>query len=118
VKEKFKKEEKIEVKSLLHPIPNDIPEEIFETILQAGSFRVERIVSKGHSSPDDYWYDQKENEWVLVIKGRARLQFDDPAEIVELMPGDTVNIPAHKRHRVAWTDPDTETIWLTIHYAD
>ena len=34
--------------------------------------KIERIVSRGHASPEDFWYDQEENEWVMVVKGTAR----------------------------------------------
>ena len=71
-------------------------------------------VSHGHKSPEGFWFDQDQNEWVLLIAGAARLQFED--ETVEMKAGSFVNIPAHRRHRVDWTDPDQPTIWLAIHY--
>jgi cupin 2 domain-containing protein len=52
-------------------------EERFETLAQSNSVRVERIVSRGHCSAPDFWYDQSEDEFVLVISGAARLQFED-----------------------------------------
>ena len=79
--------------------------------------RIERIVSQGHASPEDFWYDQDQDEWVLVLKGAARLRFEGE-EPVEMEPGAHVNIPAHKRHRVEWTTPDEPTIWLAVHYGD
>lgn len=98
-------------------IASDLPEELFETILQTSHLRMDRIVSKGHASPEDFWYDQEENEWVLLLKGAARLRFEGE-EPIELKPGDYVNIPAHKRHRVEWTEPNQETIWLAVFYGD
>ena len=77
--------------------------------------RIERIISTGQKSPESGWYDQDDNEWVMVLKGAARLSFDDRTS-VHLREGDFINIPAHKRHRVDWTDPDKETIWLAVHY--
>jgi len=77
---------------------------------------VERIVSHGHCSPDGFWYDQGQYECVLVIQGAARIEFED--RVLELRPGDFINIPAHHRHRVAWTTPDEPTIWLAVHYRD
>ncbi len=50
-----------------------------------------------------------------MLKGAARLEFEDGT--LEMRPGDYVNIPAHKKHRVAWTTPDEPTIWLAVHYA-
>ena len=90
--------------------------EAFAPLLDAGDFRVERIVSFGHASPAGFWYDQPEREWVMVVSGAARLRFEDEAEAVELMPGAYVDIAAHRRHRVEWTAPGVPTVWLAIHY--
>ena len=106
------------VNNLLSDVPTELPAELFETILQSGSFRIERIASRGHSSPEGFWYDQGGNEWVLVLRGAAKLQFDGERDALEMKPGDFVNIPAHKRHRVEWTDPNQPTIWLAIHYGE
>ena len=103
--------------NLFADIPADVPEELIETLLSTSGFRIERIVSLGHRSPQGFWYDQEAHEWVLLLKGAARLRFQGQ-EPIELRPGMFVNIPAHKRHRVEWTDPSEPTIWLAIHYAD
>lgn len=92
-----------------------VSEESFEELLKTPNLRVERIVSTGQSSPEGFWFDQDQNEWVIVLRGAARLRFE-PDEVVELRPGSYVNIPAHKRHRVDWTDPHQPTVWLAIHY--
>ena len=107
-----------ETGNLFRDIPRVLPEELASTILSAGSLRVERIVSRGHASPEGFWYDQPESEWVFVVSGAARVQFEDEdADAgVELKAGDYVNIPAHRRHRVEWTTPDVDTVWLAIHY--
>ena len=102
--------------NLLDNLPADLPEELFTTILQGSSFRVERIVSQGHASPPGFWYDQEENEMVIVMEGTAAVQFEGDAEPVELRRGSYLNIAAHARHRVAWTDPAEKTVWLAIHY--
>jgi len=95
-------------------IPEHPPEEL-TTILQAGEgIRIERIVSHGHNSPDGFWYDQPTGEWVIVLKGAARIEFEGKS--VEMKPGDYLDIPAHTKHRVAWTTPDEPTIWLAVHY--
>ncbi len=91
-------------------------EEFVESLLEGGQFRVERIVSTGQATPEGEWYDQESAEWVVMLSGSARLRFEDPDEVLELNPGDYVNIPAHRRHRVEWTDPGEPTVWLAIHY--
>ena len=101
--------------SLLRDLPQDLPEELFETLAEADGVRIERIVSTGHASPEGSWYDQPGREFVLVVSGRARLEFDG-GETVELEPGDWVDIPPHRRHRVASTDPDEPTVWLAVHF--
>jgi cupin 2 domain-containing protein len=100
--------------NVLANLPCDLPEELFTTLLQAPGVRIEWIVSHGHKSPDGFWYDQPTNEWVLVLQGAAKIEFEDGT--LEMRPGDYVDIPAHKRHRVAWTTPDEPTIWLSVHY--
>ncbi|MDH3998017.1 MAG: cupin domain-containing protein [Desulfuromonadales bacterium] len=96
-------------------MPENLDEEAFDLIVQNGQFKIERIVSKGHSSPASGWYNQKQNEWVLVLKGEAVLSIQGGAE-VNLGPGSHINIPAHTKHRVKWTHPELETVWLAIHY--
>ena len=78
--------------------------------------RIERIVSRGHKSPEGFWFDQEQSEWVLLLRGAARIEFSSQTKPVELSPGDYVNIPAHVKHRVAWTAPDRETVWLAVWY--
>ncbi len=89
-------------------------EEEVHTLLSDGSLRIERIVSRGHSSPPGFWYDQDEDEWVMLLSGAARLRLRDPDEEVALAPGDHLWLPAHRPHRVEWTDPERETVWLAV----
>lgn len=89
--------------------------EIFEDLAKGGGVTIERIISKGHRSPETGWYDQEKNEWVMVLKGEAILLYED-GESINLNPGDYINIPAHTKHRVQWTAPGVETIWLAVHY--
>lgn len=103
-----------DLQNIYSSIPANIPQELFQDILITDTFKVERIVSKGHGSPQDFWYDQDQNEWVILLKGRAGLLFEGNDNIIELKPGDHLNIPAHFKHRVEWTDPDIETVWLVI----
>ncbi len=104
------------VENIFSNLPNTISDEILDKIIQTKNITIERIISKGHASPTNFWYDQEMNEWVIVLKGHARLRFAENDEILEMKPGDYVNIPAHYIHRVEWTDPDEETIWLAAHY--
>lgn len=104
--------------NLFRDIPANLPQELCETLLANDGLTIERIVSLGHASPPGFWYDQDRHEWVIVLKGRAKLRFEGEAESLEMKPGDSVNIPAHKRHRVEWTDPATPTVWLAVHYGD
>jgi cupin 2 domain-containing protein len=97
-------------------IPENLKDELFQTILQTPCFRVERIVSHGHYSPDGFWYDQDENEWVILLKGSAGLRFEDQDGILVLNPGDYIHINEHQKHRVEWTDTRQETIWLAVYY--
>ena len=104
------------MQNLFHPLPSDLREEVVETLVQASSVKVERIVSNGQRSPDGFWYDQPDDEWVVVLAGSARLRFEGDDPPLEMKPGDSILIPAHRKHRVDWTSPDEPTIWLAIHY--
>lgn len=104
--------------NLFGQIPTQLPEELFQILAVSEGARVERIVSKGHASPPDYWYDQPENEWVMVVRGEARLLFEKDDRVVHLSAGDYVNIEAHERHRVEWTREDSETVWLAVFYQE
>ncbi|NOQ68484.1 MAG: cupin domain-containing protein [Gammaproteobacteria bacterium] len=101
--------------NIFDAIPENIDTEIFELLAKSNGTRIERIISKGHKSPDSGWYDQETNEWVLVLRGEAILLFEDETS-VNLKAGDYINIPAHKKHKVEWTDPEIETVWLAVHY--
>jgi cupin 2 domain-containing protein len=85
-------------------------------LLTSRDLRIERIVSTGHASPVDYWYDQEWHEWVILLRGSAQLLFEDETDVRFLSPGDFVHIAAHRRHRVLSTDPQEVTVWLAVHY--
>lgn len=104
------------VRSLFKAIPADLPEERFDDWLSTPGFRLERILSRGHVTPEGQWYDQIQDEWVALLQGAASLMIEGQAEPIELRPGDSVLLPAHCRHRVSWTDPDQVTIWLALHF--
>ncbi len=99
---------------LLENLPDASNGEITEVLLETATLRIERIVSHGHVSPPDFWYDQSEGEWVAVLQGAGRLILLDPAETVELKPGDYLWLAPHRRHRVEWTTPDQPTVWLAV----
>ena len=96
-------------------LPQNLDTEVFEDIVRSQSVRIERILSKGHTSPETGWYDQDEHEWVMVLEGSAALEFEDGTRC-DLSAGDYVNILAHTKHKVAWTDPDKVTVWLAVFY--
>ncbi len=96
-------------------IPQRLDQELVEILHENKDVCIERIISKGHTSPDSGWYDQPKNEWVMVLKGEAVITFQDEPEI-RLAAGSYIDIAAHKKHRVSWTDPNNETIWLAVHY--
>ena len=97
-------------------LPTDLPEELIQQIAGSRGVRIERIVSRGHASPEGFWYDQPDHEWVILLAGRAKLLLAGDDEPIVLSPGDYLDIPAHTKHRVEWTDPDRETVWLAVHY--
>ena len=106
------------IANLFTDLPDHLPAERCTTLLDAPHVRIERITSHGHASPEGFWFDQDQHEWVVVLNGAARLRFEGDDEPVEMKPGDFVKIPPHKRHRVEWTSPDEPTIWLAVHYGE
>ena len=105
------------VKNIFSGLPKSPSvDEILEKLVDSKSVRIERIISEGHSSPMGFWYDQDKDEWVVLLTGSAGLLFAGSDEVIVLMPGDWINIPAHVKHRVDWTDPTEKTIWLAVHY--
>ena len=101
--------------NIFSSIPQCLDQELVEILLTNKDVCIERIISKGHTSPDTGWYDQPKNEWVMVLKGEAVIAFQGEPEI-RLAAGSYIDIAAHKKHRVSWTDPNNETIWLAVHY--
>ena len=87
------------------------PDEQIDRLAACGAVRIERIVSHGHRSAPGFWYDQNEDEWVLVVQGGGTIVFDD-GETIKLCAGDHLLIPAHRRHRVENTEDPT--IWIAV----
>jgi cupin 2 domain-containing protein len=105
-----------QIKNLFVDVSRHLPDEVITTLLDAADVRIERIVSHGHASPDGFWFDQDQHEWVVALQGAARLGFED--ETIEIKLGDFIDIPAHKKHRVEWTSPDEPTVWLAVFYGE
>ena len=105
----------ITVENIFAEVPKSSGQEQFLTLFKSESVKIQRIVSKGYSSPPDFWYDQAEDEWVIVLRGDATLEFEG-GELVRMKEGDHVTIPRHVRHRVQQTS--AETIWLAVHVPD
>ncbi|EPS3421769.1 cupin domain-containing protein [Vibrio fluvialis] len=103
--------------NLFETIPAELTNEQFTDLLRHRHVRIERILSKGHTSPESGWYDQDEHEWVLVLQGCGTVEFDN-GESTTLNVGDYLNIPAHTRHKVSYTSPDQATLWLAVFYQD
>ena len=100
--------------NLFANLPIDLSTEVTESLLNSPTVRIERIVSHGQSSADGEWYDQEENEWGVVLQGKAQLRFEGDDQLLDLEPGDYLNIPAHRRHRVEWTASEQPTVWLAV----
>lgn len=106
----------MDMQNLFTNLPAGRSQETFESLLEAKNFKLERIVSYGQSTPPDQWLDQDQDEWVILLKGNAGIQFQDESKPRKLQPGDYLLIPAHRRHRVEWTAPGEPTVWLAIHH--
>lgn len=102
--------------NLFDHLPNADSNEIVEILAESNSIRIERIVSSGQSSPEGFWYDQDENEWVVVLKGHAELLIEGEAQPISMKPGDYQYIAAHRRHRVESTSSTEPTVWLAVFF--
>lgn len=106
----------METGNLYRQMPTDLAEEAIDILARGKGMRVERIVSHGHRTPSGFWYDQTDDEWVVLLKGEAVLRFEKGDRVLRMKPGDYVNIGAHERHRVESTAEGTETVWLAVFY--
>lgn len=102
--------------NLFNNLPS-LPEELVTVLAENQHVRIERIVSTGHSSPEGFWYDQDDHEWVVVLSGEAKMLFQN-GDTLPMKPGDHLLIPAHKKHRVDWTSSEEPTVWLAVFYRD
>ncbi len=98
-------------------LPHNLSEELFETLISNKNIKIQRIVSpKSFKSPKNKWFNQNRDEFVILLQGSAELVFKNNGEKVYLKPGDYINIPCNREHRVFSTDKQVQTIWLAIHY--
>jgi cupin 2 domain-containing protein len=96
-------------------IPSESPEEIIEILQSSGNTRIERIISYGQASPENFWYEQDENEWAIVLEGQAELEYPN-GKVITMKPGDFVYIPRGEKHRVKSTSQEEKTIWLAFFF--
>ena len=101
----------VHVGSIFRNLPELSSSEHSLSLFENPSVKIERVVSRSYSSPPGFWYDQDEDEWVIVVRGEATLEFE-AGELVPMKEGDHVTIPRHVRHRVQQTD--AKTIWLAV----
>lgn len=111
----------MQVSNLFDSIPASLSDELVEVMAEGtGTLRIVRLVSRGQISPDGFWYDQSEHEWVCLLQGEAVLSFEDTVSgevgAVTLRPGDWLHIPPHARHRVEHTAAEGPTVWLAVHW--
>ena len=92
----------------------DKSKEKFFEIFKNETIKIEKIVSNGQKSPDNFWYEQEQSEFVLLLEGFAILEFEDKE--IELKKGDCLNIKAMQKHRVKFTSLDEPTIWFAVFY--
>ena len=102
--------------NLFEAVPDELAVEEFAALVEGGGVRIERIVSTGQRSPEGFWYNQDQDEWVVVLKGHATLEMEGDEAGFEMKPGDWILIPARHRHRVAATADDKPTVWLAVHF--
>ncbi len=95
----------------LGDIPADLAAEKIATLATGAHFRFEHIYSGSYVSPPDFWYDQAQAEWAVLLAGSATLEFE--AGMLAMTAGDAVLIPAHLKHRVARS---SHAVWLALHF--
>lgn len=106
----------MQIENLFENIKIDKKAEQFISLFENKNIKIEKIVSNGQISAKDFWYEQEENEFVLLLDGYAIIEFED--EQIELNKGDFINIKSYKKHRVKYTCEEKPTIWLAIYYKD
>jgi cupin 2 domain-containing protein len=103
--------------NIFENIPFNLPDELTQKIAgNVEGITIERIISRGHASPPGFWYDQEKTEFVILLKGKAAILFQDQEQPLEMHPGDFIEIPAHTLHRVECTSEEGDTVWLAFFY--
>ena len=105
----------MDVGNIFESIPNAMKDEVIESLIESKVVKIERIISKGHASPKAGWYEQDQDEWVIILRGSAIIKFEN-TEPLSINEGGYINIPAGTKHKVLWTDSEIETVWLAVHY--
>lgn len=96
-------------------LPSVLPDqEIFEALVPDQGVLIERIISSGQATPENQWFDQERDEWVVLLQGEAEIGWENGRHL-KLLAGDWLLIPAHDRHRVLGTSSDPPCIWLAVH---
>ena len=106
---------KFKICNIYSKIPARKDKEIFQTLLESKKLKIERIVSQGQTTKKGKWLKEKRNEWVMVLKGAAKLRFQKDNQLVKLKAGDYILIPANTANRVEWTSLREKTIWLAVY---
>lgn len=96
-------------------IPLTDNEEIVDKLLEFDNICIERIVSNGENSPENFWYEQKSDEWVILIQGKAVIEYEN-SQIAELKRGDYIFIPSMQKHRVKQVSKNPNCIWVAVHF--
>ncbi|HNX68871.1 MAG TPA: cupin domain-containing protein [Candidatus Omnitrophota bacterium] len=109
---------KVKIHNVFSGLPDARGREVFQTLRKGRGLRIERIVSRGQATPPGQWLCSKAAEWVIVLKGRARLLFKGVPKQFDLKAGEHVFIPRKTSHRVDWTHPKQRTVWLAVHWAE
>lgn len=104
----------VEKYNIFDEIIVDKSEEKFFEIFKNETIKVEKIVSNGQKSPENFWYEQEKSEFILLLEGFAILEFEN--RVIELKKGDCLNIKAMEKHRVKFTSLDEPTIWFAVFY--
>ncbi|BAQ60679.1 hypothetical protein GM3708_1085 [Geminocystis sp. NIES-3708] len=91
--------------------PSLITGEIFSELLKCRNVVIQKIVSS--DKPDHIIYNQPQDEWVILLQGKATLQLEN--NIINLTSGDYLFIPANTCHQVTKTSTNPYCIWLAVH---
>ena len=95
-------------------IPKRMAKENVDLLLRRRGISIKRIISHGQVTD---WLKQDTDEWVILLAGKARILFEGRKREVELRDGDYLFIPAGCRHRVTWTDPKRDSVWVAVNIA-